>query len=64
MDFLFERRNNRYNLRNFQFLPKRNRTVKIGLETLKCKFTQLYSILHENLRQINSPVQFKESNRI
>ena len=35
MDFMFERRNNAYNLRGFQeFETKRKRTVKMGLETL------------------------------
>ena len=34
VDFMFERRNSTYNLRNFQeFATKRKRTVKIGLET-------------------------------
>ena len=35
MDFMFERRNNAYNLRGFQvFETKRKRIVKMGLETL------------------------------
>ena len=35
MDFMFERKNNTYNLRNFQeFVAKRKTTVKMGLETL------------------------------
>ena len=64
MDFMFERRNNTYNLRNFQeFATKRKRTVKMGLETLNYRSPQLWSILPENLRQINSVVQFKESVR-
>ena len=64
MDFIFERRNNTYNLRNFQeFAMKRKRTVKMGLETLKYRSPQLWSILPENLKQINSPVQLKESIR-
>ena len=33
---MFERRNNTYNLRNFQeFATKRKRTVKMGLENFK-----------------------------
>ena len=33
IDFMFERRNNTYNLRNSQeFATKRDRTVKMGLE--------------------------------
>ena len=64
MGFMFERRNNRYNLRNFQeFATKRKRTVKMGLETLSYRSPQLWSILTENLRQINSLVQFKENVR-
>ena len=62
MDFMFERRNDTYNLRNFQeFATKRKRTVKMDLETLNYKSPQLWSILPENLRQINLLVQFKES---
>ena len=35
MSNMSERRNNTYNLRNFQkFVTKRKRTVKMGLETL------------------------------
>ena len=64
MGFMFERRNNTYNLRNFQeFATKRKRTVNMGPETLNCRYPQLWSILPENLRQINSLVQFKESVR-
>ena len=64
MDFMFERRNNTYNLRNFQdFATKRKRTVKIGLETLNYRSPQLWSILPENIRQINLLLQFKESFR-
>ena len=34
MDFMFEKKNNTYNLRNFQeFATKRKRTVEMGLET-------------------------------
>ena len=51
---MFERKNNRYNLRNFQELAtKRKRTVKMGFENLNYRFIQLWSILLENLRQIN-----------
>ena len=64
MDLMFERRNNTYNLRNFQeFASKRKRTVKMELETLNYISPQLWSILPENSRQINSLVQFKESVR-
>ena len=35
MGFMFEKRNNTYNLRNFQeFATKRKRTVKVDLETI------------------------------
>ena len=64
MGFMFERRNNKYNLTNFQeFVTKRKRTGEMGLETLNYRSPQLWSILPENLRQINSLVQFKESVR-
>ena len=46
VDFMFERRNSTYNLRNFQeFATKRKRTVKMGLETLNYRSPQLWSIL-------------------
>ena len=62
MDIMFERRNNRYNLRNFQeFATKRKGTVKMALEILNERSPQLWSILPENLRQVNTIVQFKES---
>ena len=64
VDFMFERRNNTYNLRNFEeFAMKRKRTLNMGLETLNYRSPQLWSILPENLRQINSLVQLKESVR-
>ena len=62
IDFMLERRNNTY--KSFQeFARKGTRTVKMGLETLNYRSLQLWSILPENLRQINSLVQFKESVR-
>ena len=62
MDFMFESRNNTYNLRNFlEFATIRKRTVKMGLETFNCRSPQLWLIFPENLRQINKLVQFKES---
>ena len=51
MEFLFERRNNMYNLRNFRELAtKRKRTVEMGLETLNCRSPLLWSIVPGNLR--------------
>ena len=42
MDFMSERKNNTYNLRNFQeFATKRKRSVKMGLETLNYRSPQL-----------------------
>ena len=36
MDFVFEKKNNTYNLRNVQgFVMKRKRAVKMGLQTFK-----------------------------
>ena len=57
--FMSERRNNTHNLRNFQEFATKQKTVKMGLETSSL----LWSILAENLIQINSLVQFKESVR-
>ena len=45
MDFMFEKRNSTYNLRNFQeFAIKRKRTLKIGLESLNYRSPQLWSM--------------------
>ena len=64
MDFMFERRNNTNDLRSFQeFATKRKKTLKMGLENVNYRSPQLWSILPENVRQINSLVQFKESVR-
>ena len=61
---MFERRNNTYNLKNFQqFATKRKRTIKMGFKSLNYRSLQLWPIFPENLRQINSLVQFKESVR-
>ena len=38
-------------------------TVKMDLETLNYRSTQLRSVLAKNLRQINSLLQFKENVR-
>ena len=54
----------RITLRNFQeFATKRKRTVKMGLESLNRRSPQLWSVFAENLRNIKSLVQFKESVR-
>ena len=43
IDFMFERRNNTYNLRYFQeFATKRKRTLKMGLETFNYRSPQLW----------------------
>ena len=62
MSFMFERRNNKHNLRNFEeFATKRKRDLKRGLEILNYRSPQLWSSLSGNFRQINSPVQIKGS---
>ena len=45
MNFIFDRRNNMYNLSNFQELAsKRKRAFKIVLETLNYRYLQLRSL--------------------
>ena len=64
MGSIFKRRNSAYNVRNFQeFRTERKRTVYIGLETLSYRSPQLWSLLPEYLRQINSLDQFERSAR-
>ena len=50
-------------LYNPEFATKRERTVNMVFETLNYRSPQQWSILPENVRQINSLVQFKESVR-
>ena len=53
MDSMFERRNEPYNLRNFQeFLTEKKRTVRYGLETLSYWSPQLWSLLPENIKEV------------
>ena len=50
MDFMFQRRNNTYNLRDFQeFVTKRKRPTKMGLEALNYRSPLLWTILPEKL---------------
>ena len=60
MDSMFERRNKSYNLRNFQgFLTERKRTVHYDLETLSYRSPQLWSLLPENIKEVESLEIFK-----
>ena len=53
MDSMFERRNEPYNLRNFQeFLTEKKRTVRYGLETLSYWSPHLWSLLPENIKEV------------
>ena len=60
MDSMLERRNEFYNLRNFQeFLTERKRTVHYGLETLSYRSPKLWSLLPENSKEVESLKIFK-----
>ena len=64
MGSILKGRNNTYNVRSFQeFEAERKRTVYFGLETISCKSLQLWSLLPEYMRQLNSTDQFKRSVR-
>ena len=57
-------KNNTYNIRNFQgFETERKRTLYFGLETIRYRSPQLWSLLPEHTRQLNSLDQFKRSVR-
>ena len=59
---ILDKRFNTYNLRNFQrFATERKRTVWYGLETLSYRYPQLWSILLEKLKEMNSLSQFKRN---
>ena len=54
-DSMFERRNEYYNLRNFQkFLTERKRTLHYDLETLSYPSPQLWFALLENIKEVES----------
>ena len=64
MGSLLKGRNNTYNVRNFEeFETERKRTVYFGLETISCRSLQLWSLLPEHMKQLNSVNQFKRSVR-
>ena len=59
---LWDWRSTTYILRNFQeFETERKRTAYFGLETLSYHSLQLWSLVPEHMRQINSLDQFKRS---
>ena len=62
MGSILKRRNNTYNVRNFQeFETGRKRTVYFGLETISHRSPKLWSLLPEHMRQLDSIDQFKRS---
>ena len=62
MEAISNKRFNTYNLRNFQeFATERKRTVWYGLETLSYHYPQLWSLLPESLKEMNSLSQFKRN---
>ena len=61
MNSMLEKRNDSYNLRNFQeFLTETRRTVSYGLETLSYRSPQLCSLLPENIKEVESLENFKK----
>ena len=63
-DSMFERRNESFNLRKFQeFLTERKKTVHYGLEKLSYWSSKLWSLLPENIKEIESLEIFKEKVR-
>ena len=60
MDSMFERKNEPDNILNFQeFLTESKRTVHYGLERLGCWSPQLWSLLPENIKEVESLEIFK-----
>ena len=60
VESILNKRFNTCNLRNFQeFAKERKRTVWYGLEALSYHYRQLWSILPEILKEMNSLSQFK-----
>ena len=64
MESILKGRGNTCNVRNFQeFETERKRTSYFGLETISYRSPQLWSLLPEHMRQLNSSDQFKRSVR-
>ena len=64
LESVLKGRNNTYNIRKFQeFETERKRTVYFALETISYRSPQLWSLLPEHTRQLNSLDQFKRSVR-
>ena len=60
VDSMFERRNESYNLRNFEeFFAERKKAVHYGLETLSYRSPQLWSLLPEKIKEVESLEIFK-----
>ena len=60
MESILKKRFNTYNLRNFQeFATERNRTVWYRLEAFSYRYPQLWSLLPERRKEMNSFSQFK-----
>ena len=60
VDSMFERRNESYNLRNFEeFFAERKKAVHYGLETLSYRSLQLWSLLPEKTKEVESLEIFK-----
>ena len=60
MGSILKERNNTYNVRSFrEFETEGKRTVYFGLETISYRSPQLWSLLPEHMRQLNSTDQFK-----
>ena len=58
---MLERRSKSFNIRNFKkVLTERKRTVRYGLETLSYRSPQLWSLLPDNIKQLESIDLFKK----
>ena len=62
MESILNKRFNTYNRRSFhEFVTERKRTIWYDLETLSYRYPQLWFLLPENLKEINSLSQFKRN---
>ena len=61
MSDLFVTRENKYNLRNFQELePSLKRTVKFGTETISYRGPQIWNLIPERSRPLETLNKFKK----
>ena len=61
MEPILNKRFNTYNLRNFHEFATEKKTIWYGLETFSYRYPQLWPLLPESLKEMNSLSEFKKN---